>query len=208
MRSCRTLAALAVTFAILATSAVRAAPPPAHVWAGDAATYTPFARYGLQPRLHLAARVDGMRLGEGFAVDRYGTPFDYDAAINTQLRVGLQLERLWTWLRVLAEYEHDFLSGPVMGGGHIGGTGGRFVPDGDGYVEYGLRKLSALVSFGPYVTLGGGFMTSHWGLGLIANDGAHGWTPGSGALLDPRGGDRVLRALLATGPHTSQRLTV
>jgi hypothetical protein len=50
-------------------------------------------------------------------------------------------------------------------------------------------------------------MTSYWGMGLVANDGAHGWAPGNAAFADPRGGDRVLRVMLASGPLTRFGIT-
>ena len=51
-------------------------------------------------------------------------------------------------------------------------------------------------------------MTSHWGLGLLANDGAHGWSPGSAYFGDPRGGDRVQRIMVSTGPWTRGNLVL
>jgi len=44
-------------------------------------------------------------------------------------------------------------------------------------------------------------MTSHWGMGLLANDGTQGWAPGNAQFNDPRGGDRVIRGMIASGPH-------
>ena len=167
--------------------------------AGEETEYKPL---GFTPKLHLAGRVEGY---DGFAVDRYGTEYDYDAAVNTQLRVGLSRDDRFSVARLVLEYEHDFLSGTLTGGGSLEG---EFVPDSSGYEDQTLRKLWAAVSFGRYATVGVGFTTSHWGLGLIANDGAHGFTAGSAAFRDPRGGDRVLRGLLATGPYTPERLVV
>ncbi len=167
--------------------------------AGHQTRYTPF---GFTPKLQLFGRVEGY---DGFAVDRDGTEYDYNAAVNTQLRVGLSRDDRFGMVRVFTEYEHDFLTGTLTGGGDLEGV---HVPDSGGYGEATLRKLWLSVSIGPFATIGAGFTTSHWGLGLLANDGAHGWTPGSAYFGDPRGGDRVLRALLASGPFTSQRVTV
>ena len=50
-------------------------------------------------------------------------------------------------------------------------------------------------------------MTNSFGLGLLANDGSQGWTPGSARFGDPRGGDRVLRGFIGTGPITTAGLT-
>jgi hypothetical protein len=49
-------------------------------------------------------------------------------------------------------------------------------------------------------------MTSHWGLGLVANDGAHGWEPGSARFTDPRGGNLVLRGFIGMGPLGSSHV--
>jgi hypothetical protein len=43
-------------------------------------------------------------------------------------------------------------------------------------------------------------------MGLVANDGAHGWSPGRADFSDPRGGDRVLRAALSSMPHAASGL--
>ncbi len=69
-----------------------------------------------------------------------------------------------------------------------------------------LRKAYGQVSIGPFVTFGGGYMTSQWGLGLLANDGTNIWKSESAYFGDPRGGDRVLRGFLATGPWTKGKL--
>ena len=50
-------------------------------------------------------------------------------------------------------------------------------------------------------------MTSHWGMGLVANDGEHGWEPGSANFTDPRNGDLVLRGFAGTGPLTDAHIT-
>jgi hypothetical protein len=60
--------------------------------------------------------------------------------------------------------------------------------------------MSLQMDLGPLVHFTGGFMVSHWGMGLLANDGAHKWEPGSASFVDPRGGDRVLRGTMAIGP--------
>lgn len=67
-------------------------------------------------------------------------------------------------------------------------------------VDVELRKAYARFSPASWLHVAAGAMTSHWGLGLVANDGAHGWAPGSAAFADPVGGDRVLRASVALGP--------
>ncbi len=138
---------------------------------------------------------------QGFLVDRDGSELE-TSALNTQLRVGLRFNsgRLFSFGQLAAEYEHDLVTGPLTGRNELGGA---FLPEAF-ESEQQLRKAMGRFSFGRYVHAIGGFTTSHFGLGLVANDGAHGWTPGSAVFNDPRGGDRVIRASLATGPHTSR----
>lgn len=184
---------------LLSLPALADSPRPNLRMAGDDLHYK---QLGFTPRLSIAGRVENY---SAFNVDRDGTRYNYNTAFNTQLRVGLQRDDRFGFIRLVTEYEHDFLTGPVVGGGDLDG---RFVPDSEGADTESLRKLYAQLSFGPVATLGVGFMTSHWGLGLVANDGAHGFQPGTADFSDPRGGDRVLRALLASGPYTSQRVVV
>ncbi len=134
----------------------------------------------------------------GFLVDRYRTRFDPSAAIDVQARVGLRFNtrRAILPFNVALEYEHDVIAGPVVGDPALAGVG---LPNAE-EMQHQLRKAYGRVSLGYYAHVIGGFMTSHWGLGLVANDGDHGWSPGSAAFADPRGGDRVLRLMLASGP--------
>ncbi len=184
---------------LLPAHAVADAPGPYLQMAGQETRYAPL---GFTPRLSLTGRVEGY---SGFAVDRDQTQYAYETAFNTQFRIGLLRDDRFGFIRLLTEYEHDFLTGAVVGGGQLEG---EFVPDSSGVDTEALRKLYVQLSFGPIATLAVGFMTSHWGLGLIANDGAHGFAPGSADFTDPRDGDRVLRGLFASGPHTSERITL
>jgi hypothetical protein len=95
------------------------------------------------------------------------------------------------------EYEHDLYAGQLSGGA----TGTPELVHGplEGGTETTLRRAFAKLRLGP-VFFGGGFTVSHWGLGLLANDGAHGWTSGSARFSDPRGGDRVRRGYVGVGP--------
>lgn len=122
------------------------------------------------------------------------------SALDTQVRVGLRFNsgRLLSFGQFSAAYEHDLVTGAVYGRNELEGA---FIPAARDY-EHQLRRAEGRMSFGRWVHVAGGFTMSHFGLGLVANDGAHGWTPGSAMFNDPRGGDRVLRATLATGPHT------
>ncbi|MCA9546238.1 MAG: hypothetical protein KC613_17660 [Myxococcales bacterium] len=140
-----------------------------------------------------------------------GTEFAPDAVVDPQVRAGLVLdsELFYAPLVFKAELEADFVSGVASGGydptpaqadDYVG------APHTNELDTLVLRKAYGRFSFGPMITLGGGYMTSHWGLGLLANDGAHDWTPGSAYFGDPRGGDRVLRGFVASGPWTGADL--
>lgn len=139
-------------------------------------------------------------------LDRNGrrTLLEADPGGNVQARVGLSINtrRALIPFNLGAVYEHDLITGPIGGESDLAGDG---LPNSEG-LAHQLRKAYGRVSLGYYLHLTGGLMTSHWGMGLLANDGGHGWTPGSARFTDPRGGDRVIRVALATGPVTRLRL--
>lgn len=157
------------------------------------------------------AWVEGrLESASAFGVDATGGEFSPDLVLNTVARVGLRFDSIEDWkpVRLLVEYEHDLFTGPVWGGGDDQGPPSVHAPNSEGYKEQALRKAFARLSIGPYLTIGGGFTTSHWGLGLLANDGGRRYEYGSASFVDPRGGDVVARGLLATGPHTEARLVI
>lgn len=200
----RTRLALAALAAAMVPAAAGAAPKPALVAAGDdeAKAGGNFAATGwVTGRLASAT---------SFAVDADLNEFAPDLVINTLARVGLRFDsqKDWAPVRLLVEYEHDLFTGPVYGGGPDQGPPSLYAPDSLGYEEQAIRKAFARLSVGPYVTFGGGFTTSHWGLGLLANDGNHRFDPKKPNFVDPRGGDVVARAMLATGPLTDAALIV
>lgn len=178
-------------------------PPGAHVLAGGREHYRPLLRLPMGDKcmmlelpLSAAVRAEGV---SSFPVDRDGGEHEPGFTLSPRLRLGLTFD---TGLEIApvafhAEYEHDVVTG----------TAGPDAPlAGDGYAnpagfDHQLRKGFVRFSIARYLHLSAGWMTSHWGMGLVANDGAHGWSPGSAQFTDPRGGDRVLRAQLATGPH-------
>ena len=173
---------------------------------GDDHRYSPIVRY--EPRkmlieapLSMRARLEG--IGD-YPVDlqRAGqrTTLHTGAFGNVQARVALKINtrRALIPFNLGAEYEHDLVTGPMGGKPEIEGDG---LPNSEG-LEHQLRKAYGRVSLGYYLHLMGGLMTSQWGMGLLSNDGAHTWEPGSAAFTDPRGGDRVVRVALSTGPLT------
>lgn len=178
-------------------------PAPEARWVGEDLKPTPL---GLTAKVRAHA---SLLAASAFPTDPDGTPYTLDATLDTQVRLRADYRHAWgadnRYILTLS-YEHDLMSGVVAGGPRaFDGVDAPYAKDAD---ETLLRVASARLSLGPVLTMAVGAMTSHWGLGLLANDGAHGWTPGSARLDDPRGGDRVLRAMLATGPHTDLNLVV
>ena len=153
--------------------------------------------------LWMAARVETVN---AFPVDAKGNLLETGAAGNFQIRMGVNFDtgRVLAPFQIAVEYEHDLLTGGVGGHGDLDGEG---MPNHHG-LEQQIRKAALRASLGAFAHIRGGLMTSSWGLGLVANGGDHSWSPGSAAFLDPRGGDRVARLMLATGPVTPMKLVL
>jgi hypothetical protein len=148
----------------------------------------------VEPEASVAGRVES---ASAVPVDKDGGELDGGPSLAPELRIGARLvsgDALGDFV-VGAEYEHDLTTGYVRKDSTLDGEG---LPEAES-LGTELRKANARVSFRRFLNLGGGFMTSHWGLGLVANDGANGWTPGSARFADPRSGDRDLRGWLAVG---------
>jgi len=146
---------------------------------------------GALPPAEIVLDEDGAVLGQGFVVD-------------DRLRARLQLGDAGTW-HVATEW--DLFSGQLAGDTwDIPGTldarhredlgvldAGSFVP----------RQAYAQALVGA-VQIQAGLVTSHWGLGMLANDGAHDALFGRTDF-----GDRLLRVRVATRPFGPDRpLTV
>ncbi len=177
-------------------------PSPVKVVTGKPLDYRPVATFEpkgilVQLRLSLGGRTEGV---SPFTVDRYGDRFDTGGNISPVVRLGAIIDTrlVLKKVNIYFEYEHDLPTGTWTNSSFRDTDG---MPNST-HIQTQLRKAYARVSLGYYLHLGGGFMTNHWGMGLVANDGAHGWEPGSGQFVDPRFGNRVLRAFLATGPLT------
>lgn len=195
---------VSLLLALLAPRPALAAPaePTAMVLGGEAESYRPMAsfslwKFALTAPLSVAFRLEGQT---PYAVDARGGELSGDPALNLQTRIGLTLNSGTELapVNVGIAYEHDLLTGVAMGKPELAGEG---LPDSEG-MEHQIRKAKARVSLGRVLHLQGGIDTSQWGLGLLANDGAQVWTPGSARFTDPRGGDRVLRLMLSSGPLT------
>ncbi len=188
-------------------------PATAQIICGVPRKYRPLLRlerFGVKPgglemdaSFHLGIRAEGTST---FPVDRDLNGFQPGVVLAPLVRAGLRLDTGAALGSVIlhAEYEHDLPTGlwtsdkPIAGSEMPGSTP----------IEQQLRKLDARISIGPYLHVGGGFMTNHFGLGLLANDGVQtNWTPGSARFADNRGGDRVLRGYIGTGPLTDAGLT-
>ncbi len=200
--------ALAVPPALASGDDHHHAAHPDHVLGGRAKHYEPLI--ALKPgamRLEVPFMAElRYEMVSPFDVDPEGTEFAPDPSLNPDLRAGLVFDTDMAlapiFLHVEGEYAYE---GQV----HGGDTGLDAVdPPLADHAHHHLRKGFGRLTAGPFLTLAGGYMVSDWGLGLIANGGDRHWQPGSAAFIDPRGGDRVLRTLVATGPWTSADLFV
>ncbi len=196
-----------VCFAVGGLAATAAAEDAAEDAAGDAA-YQPVLQYEYKgvrfeaPGL-LRSRFESV---ETFPVDRYGTEIEQDFVWSPNARIGARIDGEVTQypLAYHLEYEHDLVTGTAVGEPDIEGEG---LPNGR-VSRAELRKAFLRVDIANVWAIAGGYMTSHWGLGMLANDGDHGWTPGSAYFGDPRSGDRVLRLWTGTQPLTDYGIVV
>ncbi|TNF25580.1 MAG: hypothetical protein EP329_22885 [Deltaproteobacteria bacterium] len=191
------LSSIGVATLAMTLSTTAAAAPSAVVLGGEDTTAKPtvFSASDMLFRVTglLAARLE---LSDAFAVDAEGAELDAGTHANLLARAGFS----WTSYDTLAPWylgvdlELDAFSGLVTDGPSLAGTA---LPNSGGHDALVVRNANVTLSYEGIVALKAGVMTSHWGLGLVANDGAHGWRPGSATFIDPRGGDRVLRGQLA-----------
>ena len=172
---------------------------------GDIPYYQPQLKFHIGDghlQIPLSATLRSEDMQSTIFLDKYNHKYDDKTIYNTQFILGVEYEAIYSHipLIIVAEYEHEFLAGVIAGEkADVNGVG---MPNGEGYHDQILRKAFIRLSYGANVTAGGGFMSSHWGLGLISNNGEDVWNPGSAIFTDPRNGDLVLRGFLATGPHT------
>ena len=177
---------------------------------GNRKGYRPLSRVSLKGiRLEFPVFTNYSLLGStavplGDSIPR-GSSVSYapSAAHDFQLRVGASLDtlNLYSPFFFRAHYEQDVYTGIFYGGeSQVRGVALPFEQNQTQFSKNTLRKAYGELILGPFLHIQGGYTVSHWGLGLLANDGAHGWTPGSAYFGDPRGGDQVMRLSLRTGP--------
>ncbi|MHC4836980.1 MAG: alginate export family protein [Planctomycetota bacterium] len=147
------------------------------------------------------------RYADTVQTDDIGTEYSPGAVADLQARLGVTLDSAGAIAPVMVrvEGEVDIFSGTFGGDDDVPETDHPEAEDNQVGV---IRKGMARVAYGSILTLGGGFMTSDWGLGLVANAGANRWRPGSASFVNPRQGDRVLRGFVASGPWTPIGLVV
>ena len=159
--------------------------------------------------LATAAEVDGRAearvigsLYPSFAVDEEGADSGQGGGVDTRVRLGVDVnfndEDAF-------HIEGDVLDSQVLGNPWTLGSTDARRRDVKGYgtaSAYAPRRLSATTRVGP-LALEAGLQTSHWGLGLLANDGAHGVAFGREDQ-----GDTVLRLQAATMPIEGMPLVV
>ena len=214
-----TIGGLATTVvAGLCWSAAATPPRGALLAAGVETEYTPVLGFEVA-RMKL---VGGLRfdacgaLVSPVTLDRYGARRPSEPTVDTQLTLGLRFDsqRELQPARLVIDFAFDAISGTVTEAPSIDGDAlapgtddGQGYPGADGW-HGTVRTASLQLDIAHYLHLYAGFMESHWGLGLLANDGRHGWEPGTARFADPRGGDVVLRGMIATGPYTDARILV
>jgi hypothetical protein len=138
-----------------------------------------------------------LEVASPYAVDAAGNELSALPGALGVVRAGLNAQTGWFLhpFGVKAALEADAI-GSLVNGPDLRGSGLPYENGGS------LQLRQAWVGAG-FAYMGGvaaGAMTSHWGLGLVANDGAHGWEPGNAQFNDPVSGDRVLRAAVTSGP--------
>lgn len=144
---------------------------------------------GSLPPADLVVDLDGDTLGQGPVLD-------------SRLRDG----STFTWKGVEANLEFDLFNAQIAGdawdirGDEDARHRESVDPLGPDWAR--LRKLSLGGRIGPML-VEGGVTTSHWGLGMLANDGAHDPEFGRSDF-----GDRVIRLRVATQPIADQPLFV
>ena len=139
--------------------------------------------------------VDG-HMASALPVDTSGNTMEQATTLLPRLRLGFALNtgRALQVVNLTLDYQHELtqtLTGDVPqwdGHGYLPSTAETAL----------LRKAWARAAFGPWLQLGGGVTTSHWGLGLISNQGNTAWKTGEGRFYSPKAADRLLRGQISS----------
>ncbi|MFT7623662.1 MAG: hypothetical protein ACI9WU_002845 [Myxococcota bacterium] len=192
---------------VLLSAFAAAANQPNHQVTGTHSKYHPLLTYEpggalIQASLRLGGRVE---MVDAIPVGIDGAVLDSEMVGNVLARIGLKFDSRLSMAPVGfgLDFELDAYSGVVTDAPTLEGAG---LPNTEG-TESVIRRAMLRFSIGRYLHLLGGLTVSDFGMGLIANSGDRGWTPGSAVFNDPRRGDRVLRLMVATGPLTPERVT-
>jgi hypothetical protein len=141
-------------------------------------------------------------LPPGVVVDPDGNELGQGAVLDTRLRAGLAYAADSWSLRT----EWDLYDGQLAGDAwDVSGTTDARGRDGVGITagsSFVPRRLSVEGRVGV-VGVEAGLVTAHWGLGMLANDGAHDPEFGRADF-----GDRMIRVRVATRPVAGAPLTV
>ena len=157
----------------------------------------------LQFPISLTERIESL---SKFKIDRYNNDFARAPIYSSQIRTGLHYnsKKQFDDFKIELELEADVLTGVHQG--KIKDEA-AYVPDTQD-LKNQIRKAYLGFSYSNILHGKFGFNTSDWGMGLIANGGSRRAKEGSALFLDPRGGDLVLRALLAYGPFTDGSILI
>ncbi len=149
-------------------------------------------------QLTAAGRVTALRFSP-FAVDRGGAMSSGDVVADSRVTVRADVDtrrRLGDW-NALATLSFDALTGAFVGrntaeGDYLPQSSWRALVPTNALVGVGLRDLGSLRV---------GLMTSHWGMGLVTNDGSHALDSRRDSWFTLPGiGNRVARAQLILQP--------
>jgi hypothetical protein len=131
-----------------------------------------------------------------FAIDAHGTNLSHSRWVDSRVRVGSELELFGNQ----AVVEFDIMSGQILGDDWIHGENDsrrRSAFSGRGNI---LPRKLAMAGTSEIGSWQAGLVTSHWGLGMVANDGAQESWFGQSEF-----GDRVVRVRLTTTPFGDGR---
>lgn len=148
----------------------------------------------------LALRIGGLAVSQrtaSFPADRFGATTSSDPEVATRLRTelkfdtGSRLGKLAGMGALSSEWVHTYAVAPVK-------WQGDRLPDAQIDASV-LTDAWAGWRLGDAAQVRAGIMTSHWGMGLLANDGAQSQV-GENWFTVPKVGDRVMRGALVLTP--------